>query len=278
MQPYIQDEIRDSLDAFKQHLIEQNISLSTTISYTNLVTVYFKKHRTIDKINLLIYKSEMVDRYKPKTVNLGIQAINKYLDFIGKSNLRLKGVKLQLKTFVDNVISMPDYTFLKEKLKEDKEDLWYFLVRFMGATGARVSEVVKFKVEHIHVGYFDVYGKGGKVRRLFIPIALRREAEDWINRIGLKSGYLFLDKTGKIIKTSNIRHHLKVFAKRYGIRPDVMYPYSFRHRYAKSFLESYNDLALLADLMGHVSIETTRMYLRRSSSEQQAIVDEYITW
>ena len=71
---------------------------------------------------------------------------------------------------------------------------------------------------------------------------------------------------------------LKKYAERYGLNTNVVYPHSFRHRYAKNFLERFNDIALLADLMGHESIETTRIYLRRTSSEQQAIVDKVITW
>ena len=71
---------------------------------------------------------------------------------------------------------------------------------------------------------------------------------------------------------------LKNYAEKYGLDKKVVYPHSFRHRYAKNFLEKYNDIALLADLMGHESIETTRIYLRKTASEQQAIVDKIITW
>ena len=156
--------------------------------------------------------------------------------------------------------------------------MWYFLIRFLGATGARVSELVQFKVEHVRIGYFDLYTKGGKMRRLFIPGELRTEAKAWLGRLGIKSGHLFLDRYGKPITPRSIRHKLQHFAQRWGINPKVMHPHSFRHRYAKNFLEAFNDIALLADLMGHESIETTRIYLRRTAGEQQAIVDKVVTW
>jgi site-specific recombinase XerD len=87
-----------------------------------------------------------------------------------------------------------------------------------------------------------------------------------------------LNRFGKRITARGIAQQLKHFAKEYGINTDVVYPHSFRHRFAKNFLDRFNDLALLADLMGHESIETTRIYLRRTATEQQAIVDKIVNW
>lgn len=83
---------------------------------------------------------------------------------------------------------------------------------------------------------------------------------------------------GERITTRGISQQLKNYAEKYGLDKKVVYPHSFRHRYAKNFLEKYNDIALLADLMGHESIETTRIYLRRTASEQQELVDKIVTW
>lgn len=149
----------------------------------------------------------------------------------------------------------------------------------MLATGARVSELIKIKVEHVNLGYIDLYTKGGKIRRIYIPISLRKETIIWLNEtLHLESGYIFLNRFGDRITTRGISQQLKNYAVKYGIDPKVVYPHSFRHRFAKNFLEKYNDIALLADLMGHESIETTRIYLRKTASEQQAIVDKIVTW
>ena len=120
--------------------------------------------------------------------------------------------------------------------------------------------------------------KGGKLRRLYIPRLLREETLVWLESVGRESGFLFLNRYGERISTRGISQQLKTFAAEYGIDPKVVYPHSFRHRYAKNFLEKFNDIALLADLMGHESIETTRIYLRRTAGEQRAIVDEVVTW
>ena len=228
--------------------------------------------------DMIDYKGYLMEFFKPKTVNLRIQAMNKYLNFLHKDRLRLKAVKVQQKNFLENVISNADYNFLKKQLKKDDNMEWYFVVWYLAATGARVSELIQIKIEHVELGYFDLYTKGGKLRRLYIPKKLRTETLEWLEETHRSSGYLFLNRYGVRITTRGISQQLKNYADKYGLDKKVVYPHSFRHRYAKNFLEKYNDIALLADLMGHESIETTRIYLRRTASEQQALVDKIVTW
>lgn len=263
---------------FKTFLINGNMAKNTVSAYCYAVNDYFARHRVLNKKSLLLYKTYLIETFKPKTVNLRIQALNKYLEFEGKTKLRLKSVKVQQRTYLENVISNADYAFLKNRLKKEENKEWYFVVRFLAATGARVSELVQIKVEHVRIGYFDIYTKGGKIRRLFIPKTLRKEAEEWLKMSDRESGYLFLNRFGERITTRGISQQLKNYAEKYGLNTKVVYPHSFRHRFAKNFLEKFNDIALLADLMGHESIETTRIYLRRTSAEQQEIVDKVITW
>ena len=204
--------------------------------------------------------------------------MNKYLEFIGKEKLRLKSIKVQQRMFLENVISDADYVFFKRRLKKDGHLEWYFVVKFLACTGARVSELRKMKVEHVKKGYIDLYTKGGKIRRIYIPIKLVKEALLWLESINLETGYLFLNRFGEQLTCRGISQQLKNYAIKYGIDPKVVYPHSFRHRFAKNFLEKYNDISLLADLMGHESIETTRIYLRKTASEQQEIVNKIVTW
>ena len=93
-----------------------------------------------------------------------------------------------------------------------------------------------------------------------------------------ESGFIFLNKYGDRITTRGISGQLKKYAIKYGVNPAVVYPHSFRHRFAKSFLERCTDIAFLADLMGHESIETTRIYLRKTATEQREIVDKIVDW
>lgn len=263
---------------FITHLKECNLSENTIRSYAKTIQLYFERYEAINKKFLLCFKGELVERYKGKTVNLRLQAINKYLEFIGKGRLKLKFVKLQQSNFLENVISDADYRYFSRKLKEDNRLNWYFIVRYLCATGARISELLQIKVEDVNIGYLDIYGKGGKIRRLYIPKLLRNETEKWIKQENINTGHLFRNRFGNPITSRGIAHQLKKFAVEYKINPRVVYPHSFRHRFAKNFLDKYNDLALLADLMGHESIETTRIYLRRTSNEQQALIDKIVTW
>ena len=243
---------------FKDYLAKTNLAKNTVASYVWTVNYFLSHYGEVNKKNLLAYKGYLVENFKPQTVNLRLQGINKYLEFTKHDRLKVKFVKVQQKNFLENVISDADYKFLKAQLKADGYDDWYFVVWFMAATGARVSELLHIKVEHVKVGYLDLYSKGGKIRRLYIPKNLRNEAQR--------------------ITTRGIAQQLKHFADKYGLNRDVVYPHSFRHRFAKNFLERFNDLALLADLMGHESIETTRIYLRRTANEQQKIVDKVVNW
>lgn len=267
-----------SITDFKEFLSQGNMAKNTISAYCYAVQDFLSRHKDLNKKTLLLYKAYLIESFKPKTVNLRIQALNKYLEYRGKVKLRLKSVKVQQRSFLENVISDADYKFLKTSLRRDNHLDWYFVVRFLAATGARVSELIQMKAEHVLVGYFDIYSKGGKIRRIYIPKSLRTEAEEWLKAQDKCSGYLFLNRYGERITTRGIAQQLKNYAHKYGLNADVIYPHSFRHRYAKNFLEKFNDISLLADLMGHESIETTRIYLRRTSLEQQEIVDNVVTW
>ena len=268
------------IKAFKKYLEEKDFTKNTISNYLFTLKQYKKLFglKKITKKNLQDYKIWLIENFKPKTVNLRICGINSYLEFIKQEKLKLSSVKVQQKSFLENVISEADYEYFKNSLFNDNNKFWYFVVRFLCATGARISEFVQIKVEHIKKGYFDIYSKGGKIRRIFIPQKLQEEILLWFEENNIETGFVFTDKYNNKLTPRSINYKLKVLAQKYGLNANVVYPHSFRHRFAKSFLDRYNDIALLADLMGHESLETTRVYLRRTSSEQQFIVNKYIDW
>lgn len=263
---------------FEKYLQSTNLSENTIASYLFAVNQFKNQNDAVSKKNLRGYKVWLIENFKPKTVNLRLRAINCYLEFIQKSNWKISFVRVQQKAFLENVISEADYAYFKSSLKQDNELFWYFVIRFLAATGARVSELIQIKVEHVKIGHLDLYSKGGKLRRIYIPKKLQEEALAWFESKKQNSGFIFLNKYGERITTRGISGQLKKLAVKYGINPAVIYPHSFRHRFAKSFLERCNDIAFLADLMGHESIETTRIYLRKTSTEQRTIVDSIVDW
>ena len=263
---------------FETFLRRLDLAKNTVSSYVWTVNYFERTYKEFNKKNLLAYKGYLVENFKPQTVNLRLQAINKYLEFIKQDKLKLRFIKVQQKNFLENVISNADYKFLKSSLLNDGYKDWYFIVWFMTATGSRVSELLQIKAEHVQIGHLDLYSKGGKMRRIYIPKTLQKEALQWLQERKISTGYIFLNRFGERITTRGIAMQLKHFADKYGLKREVVYPHSFRHRYAKNFLDRFNDIALLADLMGHESIETTRIYLRRTASEQRQIVDKIVNW
>ena len=148
----------------------------------------------------------------------------------------------------------------------------------MAATGVRVSEVIQFQAEDIFSGYKDIYSKGNKVRRIYIPQSLRTDTLKWLSFLHKSHGPIFLNCFGSPISPGGIRSQLKTIALSYHMTPEMVHPHAFRHRFAKSFIEKCGDISLLADLLGHDSIETTRGYLMKSSQEQQTVIDRVVTW
>lgn len=263
---------------FKNYLQGRNLAGNTVKSYTYALRQFEEQFAAPTKQNLKKYKEWLIAKYNPRTVNLRLRAINCYLESIGKPERKLSFVRMQQKPFAENVISQADYNYFKNCLKEDDEWLWYFVIRFFAATGVRVNELTRLKVEDVRLGHLDMYSKGGKVRRIYIPKALQEETLFWLGEKCRQSGFLFLNRYGSPITPRGISGQLKKFAVRYHINPDVVYPHSFRHRFAKNFIRKSSDIAFLADLMGHENIETTRVYLRKTGAEQKEFIDKIVDW
>ena len=263
---------------FCVYLEKQGHAASTIRVYSCSVRLFFTHYDSLSIEYLQTYRRWLLKNYKPSTVNTRILGMNRFLDFMQLSKKRLRPIREQKHTYLDTVISQKDYDRLKRRLKKDENYFWYFIVRFLASTGARVSELRQIKMEDLQLGYLDLYSKGGKIRRLFFPCSLCEEAIPYFASRGIDSGFLFLTRRNTCISARAIEMQLKNIARRYRINPATMYPHSFRHRYAINFLKRFNDISLLADLLGHDSIETTRIYLMKSSQEQQTVIDRVVTW
>ena len=266
------------LNEFRDYLISRNMSDNTICVYRYAVQQFFQLHQSLTAATLQLYKVYLLEHYRPQTVNLRIRALNCYMEFLKYNDSKLSMIKIQQKMYLDRIISQADYEYLKRRLQEDDEFSYYYVIRYMAATGVRISELVNFSVDDVKTGYKDLYSKGNKMRRVYIPTSLKEKTIEWLKIEHRLSGALFLNRFGNPISASGIRNQLKIFAYRYNIDPEVIYPHSFRHRFAKNFIEKSGDIALLSDLLGHESIETTRIYLRRSSSEQYRIVNKVVDW
>lgn len=275
------------LREFEMYLKKKNLTANTSTAYRIALRGYLESQQVPSVENFQTYRTHLIERYLTSTANQRIHALNHFLRFLEDrypdqypqlKGFRLKAQKKSRPSFQDLVISNEDCLVLQEHLKDDGQFFWYFAVRFLVTTGVRVSELTKIKIEHLTCGYLDLYSKGGKIRRIYITDSLCHEALEWCHSLGRSSGFIFSKHEGIPVTTRGIHFQLTHFAQRYGIDPTTAYPHSFRHRFAKNFLCKSGDIALLADLLGHESIETTRIYLTSSSKEQQALLDELVTW
>ena len=188
-------------EKFERHLRESNLSENTISSYMFAIKQYGQQYDDVTQKKLREYKVWLIENYKPKTVNLRLRALNCYLESIGKEKLKLPFVRVQQKSYLENVISEADYEYFKSCLKKDDEMFWYFVIRFLAATGARVSELIQIKAEHVKLGHLDLYSKGGKLRRIYIPKELQNKALSWLAEKQQESGFIFLNKYGAVSYT-----------------------------------------------------------------------------
>lgn len=267
---------------------------------------YFSGGRVLTAEEVKAYKQTRLDNgIAPNSVNRTLMALKTYLRFLVEKynapRLRqfpIKSVKVQHKQFIDNVISRADYDFLvNETRKDTKLPNVYLGIRIMGTTGVRRCELYQVKVEHIRHGYIDVVGKGNKQRRIYFPKNARAELLEYLEQLGVTSGYVIRrwdnrseskyftantrdgGKIEEILKMDRLfSSQLQRAGEKYGIAPELMHAHGFRHFFAKEFLKHRLDIALLADLLGHSSLEITRIYLKMTSKEQATVVDETVTW
>lgn len=266
------------LELFRQWLAQRHMADNTIRSYAYAAEQFFTLYDQITPQTLQLYKCYLLERYKPQTVNLRIRALNCFLEFSQLPDPKVPMLKVQQKTFLDNVISQADYEYLKQCLLRDGNRLYHFIIRYMAATGVRISELVLFQVEDVRQGRMDVLSKGSKMRRIYIPKALQDDTLAWLEQEERFKGPLFLNQQGSPITAAAIRGQLYKFHERYGLDQEILHPHAFRHRFAKNFIDSCGDLSFLSDLLGHQSIETTRIYLHRSRAEQQRIVNQVVNW
>ena len=270
--------LSEHLNQFEAYLQSQDLAPNPIRAYLYTLRQFLTMYPSADKKYLMLYKCYLIDRYKPQTVNLRIRAMNCYLESIRLDTERLLMVRLQNKPFLDHVISQADYEYFKTCLLRSKKFSCYFAIRLMAATGLRVSELIRVQVSDIRQGYIDLCSKGNRARRVYIPSRLQAMLLKWLSEIGRKSGHVFLNYRGDPISANGVRDRIKQLGTRFGLDPAVLYPHSFRHLFARSFIERCNDIAMLSDILGHESIETTRVYLHRSSAEQQKIFNQVVDW
>lgn len=268
------------LDGFRQYLDEEEMSRNTLNAYMRAVKLYAEKYDEITKGNLIEFKREQLLRYKPATVNLRIAALLAYCRF-ARIPMRLKQVKVQKRSSIDNVISAEQLSTLLRGLDQDKNRCWIVNILLLAKTGMRISEALRITKRDVLAGSVTLNTKD-HVRTIYFPESLVDEIRGDLAPLAptdvvIRGRWQNKKKTLPVTE-GGFRITLKALAKRYGIPVEVMHPHSFRHFFAIEFLKRKNDIALLADLLGHSSINMTQIYLRQSKETQKDAVDGAVDW
>lgn len=274
-------------------------------SIKQFVNYFFMKYEMLNLDNVRLYKQIAQDNGQaPSSINNALMGLRTYIRFLAwkykaphLTEYPIRTITVQKKQFIENVISRADYEFLiNESRKDTKHPNVYLGCKIMGTTGLRRMELLQVKVEHIKHGYVDIIGKGGKQRRIYFPKKAREEILEYLAGLGVDSGYVirrwwntdseyFTGTTRDGGKYKEMKTFERTFSRqledagrRYGIAEELMHAHGFRHFFAKEFLRHRLDIALLADLLGHSSLEITRIYLKMTSREQADVVDEVVDW
>lgn len=257
------------INQFIKYLQEQEKSQSTIVSYKRELfsLQMFFDDSSLNKDSLLRYKTIITKQYKPSTCNVSISAINCFLKYINRQDLFLKPLKIQKTIFepAEKELTKKDYNKLIKAALINGDERTALAIQTICATGIRVSELQSITVETLRSGQTHICNKG-KNRIVFIPKALVNVLKKYVVNHNIASGPIFVTRNNKPLDRSNLWKSMKQLCSVAGVKPSKIYPHNLRHLFAKTYYTQQKDISRLADILGHSSINTTRIYTRESGA------------
>ena len=255
---------------FELYLYEEERSGNTIEKYMRDIRFFreWLQDRNIDKSAVIEYKKELCKRYAVKSVNSMLSSINTFFVFMGWYDLKVKTLKIQWRIFADKSkeLSKTEYERLLVAAKNKNNERLYYLMQTIASTGLRVSEIKYVTCEAVRQGQAVINCKG-KIRQIFLPKKLCQMLKQYIKSRNIKSGSVFITRSGKPLDRCAIWKMLKDLCESAGVSKDKVFPHNFRHLFARTFYSLQKDIVRLADILGHSSVETTRLYTIESGTE-----------
>ena len=248
---------------FETYLYEDEKSENTIKKYLRDVrrfTAHFGK-TTLSKTDVLEYKRLLCKSYSPESVNSMLSSLNAFFNFTNRYDLKVKALKIQRRIFADRrkELAKAEYERLLIAAKQKKNDRLYFLMQTIASTGLRVSEIKYITVEAVKSGIATINNKG-KIRQVFLPKKLCKMLKGYIKSKRIKSGFVFVSKTGRPLDRFSIWKMMKSLCDSANVDKEKVFPHNFRHLFARTYYSMQKDIVRLADILGHSSINTTRIY------------------
>lgn len=261
----------DQLPAFAERLRADERSEGTIEKYLRDVRKFFcwLADHMLEKSEIVRWRAQLLaDGYAPETVNSMMIALNRFLDFIGRSDCRVHTLRIQRKLFrsQERELTRAEYERLVQTAERRGKERLSLLLETIAATGIRVSEVQYLTVEAARAGRAEISLKG-KIRVILLPNKLCRKLLKYAKKQKTASGEIFLTRNGKSLSRRQIWSEMKRLCKWAGVESSKVFPHNLRHLFATVFYQACKDIAKLADVLGHSSIETTRIYLLTSGTE-----------
>lgn len=259
--------------AFNHHLVEEERSQATIEKYNRDIKrlVVFLNGGAVTKETMIEYKQHLLEQgYAERSVNSMLAAVNSMFEFLEWYECRVKAIKLAPEIYrpEEKELTQKEYDRLVDTaMKQGKKKLALILQTICG-TGIRISELKFITVEAVRKGEAKVHCKG-KSRKIFLVDELRELLSDYIKRNSIRSGAIFLGSTGKPMNRTTVWREMKSLCKAARVKPSKVFPHNLRHLFARVFYKIEKDIAKLADVLGHSSINTTRIYLVSTGKEHK---------
>lgn len=265
------EDMGKRLDQFAAELREEEKRPGTVEKYVRDIRTFFGwlGENKLTKEATAEWKEYLLSSgMAPVTVNSKISALNCYLQFCGYEDCKVRHLRIQRKMFrgVERELTKSEYLRLVRAAEADGKHRLALLMETICATGMRVSEISYVTVEAARVGRADIMMKG-KIRTIFIPGKLCEKLLKYAKEQDTASGEIFLTRNGKALTRRQIWAEMKGLCKATGVAETKVFPHNLRHLFARTFYQSCHDVAKLADVLGHSSIETTRVYLISTGEE-----------
>lgn len=260
------------VDDFKRFLANDEKSISTIDKYARDVCLFlsFAKEKEINKSLVLEYRASLVREYALSSVNSMVAALNSFLRFVGLGDCCVKQLKIQKEIYSSEKgeLTKADYLALIRTAEKKNNERLSLVIQTICGTGIRVSELEYITCEAVNRSEATVHCKG-KSRKVFIVSALRKKLMRFAKQNGISKGPVFVTQNGKPLNRSNIWRDMKALCIEAGVLPEKVFPHNLRHLFARTFYGMEKDIAKLADILGHSSINTTRIYIISTGKEHR---------
>ena len=265
------------IQSFHQYLIREEKSMATVEKYLRdaRAFVVYVGEKIISKEVVMAWKKELqIKEYAVRSINSMLASLNSLFAFLGWQELKVKSIKLQQQIYCpeERELTKAEYTRLCRAAKHKHNERLNLILQTICGTGIRVSELRFITVEAARHGEATVSCKA-KTRSVFIVKELQKKLLRYAAEQGIKSGMIFVTRTGKPISRTNIWREMKALCEEAGVNPQKVFPHNLRHLFARVFYGIEKDIAKLADILGHSSINTTRIYIISTGTEHRRRIE-----